>query len=650
MAEPLAHGYIAPTRCSILAGAAPPGPVAIPLYAKLPRMRIAPIDWAIIAAYFLATLAVGLWASRQAGRNTAEFFLSGRNMPWWLLGTSMVATTFSTDTPNLVTDIVRQNGVAGNWAWWAFLLTGMLTVFVYAKLWRRAGVLTDLEFYEIRYSGRAAAFLRGFRAIYLGVFFNIMIMASVTLAAIKIGGVLLGTSPVVTVLAAAGVTVLFSMMGGLRGVLLTDFLLFFTAMAGSVAAAVVALGHPAVGGLSGLVAHPNVRGRLDLLPDFNDPSQLIPLLIIPLAVQWWSVWYPGSEPGGGGYIAQRMLSARDEAEATAATLFFNTAHYALRPWPWILVALASLVVFPTLDSLRAAFPNVPAGIIGHDLAYPAMLTLLPAGLLGLVIASLAAAYMSTISTHLNWGASYVVNDFWRRFVQPDATEQRLVTVGRVATVSIMVLAALLALALQNALQAFQILLQIGAGTGLLFILRWFWWRINAFSELAAMVVSFAMALYLELLHPRLFPAAELSGSAKLLWGVGVTTVAWVATTLLTRPTDTRTLVRFYNLVRPGGPGWEPLVLRARAEGHSVLRPTAAWTVPQGILAMLVASVGVYAALFSTGYWLYGRRVLASVLAAVSVACVLYLVRVWKRVSGEDDAAAQPVQPDEVLRV
>ncbi|MFW6201130.1 MAG: sodium:solute symporter family protein [Gemmatimonadota bacterium] len=564
-------------------------------------MRLTPLDWAIVALYFAAVLAIGLWASRRAGRDTAEYFLSGRSMPWWLLGVSMVATTFSTDTPNLVTDIVRQNGVAGNWIWWAFLLTGMLTVFVYAKLWRRAGVLTDLEFYEIRYSGRPAAFLRGFRAVYLGVFFNVMIMATVTLAAIKIGGVMLGLSPVVMVLLAGGVTVTFSMLGGLRGVLLTDFLLFFTAIGGSVAAAVVAVGHPDVGGLSGLVSHPELADRLSLLPDFDDTTAVVTLLVLPLAVQWWSVWYPGAEPGGGGYVAQRMLSAKDEADATAATLLFNAAHYALRPWPWILVGLASLVVFPTVDSLREAFPGVSAEILGHDLAYPAMLTFLPAGVLGIVIASLAAAYMSTISTHLNWGASYVVNDVWKRFVEPDADERRLVRVGRVATALLMVLAAALALWLTNALQAFQILLQIGAGTGLLFILRWFWWRINAFSELTAMAVSFVVALYVELIHPDLFPALELSPSFRLVLGVAVTTVAWVAVTYMTRPTDEATLRRFYRLARPGGPGWRTIV-PPTAAGDVVARPDpdADWTVPQGILAMVAGCFAVYGALFATG--------------------------------------------------
>ncbi len=596
-------------------------------------MRLSPLDWWILGLYFAAALAIGVWAARRAGRDTKQFFLSGRNMPWWLLGVSMVATTFSTDTPNLVTDIVRQDGVSGNWVWWAFLLTGMLTVFVYAKLWRRAGVMTDLEFYEIRYGGRPAAFLRGFRALYLGVFFNVMIMATVSLAAIKIAGVLLGVPPVMTLLVAGGVTVAFSALGGLTGVLLTDFLLFITAMFGSVAAAVVAVRHPAVGGLDGLLASEAVAGKLSLLPDFSDPSSFLAVLVIPLAVQWWSVWYPGAEPGGGGYIAQRMLSARDETDATAATLFFNIAHYALRPWPWILVGLASLVVFPTLESIQVAFPGVSDAILGHDLAYPAMLTFLPSGLLGLVVASLAAAYMSTMSTHLNWGSSYVVHDFWHRFVSPDASERTLVTVGRVTTVLLMVLAAVLALWLRNALQAFQILLQIGAGTGLLFILRWFWWRINAYSEITAMVVSFLVALWLELIQPRLYPGLAIDSSFRLVIGVAITTVAWLAVTYVTRPTDEATLRRFYRTARPGGAGWRVVAERAAAAGEPLpTDPAEDWTVPRGILAMTAGVLAVYSALFATGYWLYGRTSLAALLTAVAVVAAAGLARIWGSVS------------------
>jgi solute:Na+ symporter, SSS family len=597
-------------------------------------MRFAGIDWLILGAYLLFTLLIGVFAARRAGRNTTEFFLSGRHMPWWLLGTSMVATTFSTDTPNLVTDIVRQNGVAGNWVWWAFLLTGMLTVFVYAKLWRRAGILTDLEFYELRYSGPTATFLRAFRAIYLGVFFNIMIMASVTLAATKIAGVLLGLSPLQTVLIAGGVTVCFSMMGGLRSVVLTDFVLFLTALAGSIIAAVYALRHPDVGGLSALLSHPQVSGRLSILPDFSDPAQYLPLLVIPLAVQWWSVWYPGAEPGGGGYVAQRMLAARSETDATGATLLFNVAHYALRPWPWILVALASIVVFPTVDSIREAFPHISPGILGHDLAYSAMLTLLPAGLLGFVVASLTAAYMSTISTHLNWGASYVVHDFWRRFVKPAAEERELVLVGRVTTLVLMVLAAAVALRLQNALQAFGILLQIGAGTGLLFILRWFWWRINAISELVAMVVSFAVAIYLELVHPSLFPGLPLDSSTRLVLGVAITTLAWVIATFLTKPASEERLRSFVALVQPGGPGWERVVRQAAAEGQPIRGSGGGWIVPQGILAMVAGCFAVYSALFAIGNWIYGRPLPAAVLTAISALAAVYVSRVWGRVSGD----------------
>ncbi|HUG39960.1 MAG TPA: sodium:solute symporter family protein [Longimicrobiales bacterium] len=601
-------------------------------------MNLSILDWAIVGVYLAAALAVGLVAARRAGRDTGQFFLSGRSMPWWLLGTSMVATTFSADTPNLVTDIVRQGGVAGNWVWWAFLLTGMLTVFVYARLWRRAGVMTDLEFYEIRYGGKPAAFLRGFRAVYLGVFFNVMIMATVTLAAIKIAGVLLGVSPFVAILVTGGVTVVFSALGGLTGVLLTDFLLFLTALAGSIAAAVVAVGHPDVGGLDALLANPALAGKLSILPDFSDPAAFLPLFVIPLAVQWWSVWYPGSEPGGGGYIAQRMLSARNEGDATAATLLFNVAHYAVRPWPWILVGLASLVVFPTVDSIREAFPRVAPSLLGHDLAYPAMLTFMPAGLLGLVVASLAAAYMSTMSTHLNWGSSYVVHDVWRRFVDRDAPERTLVRLGRVTTVVLMVLAALVALWLQNALQAFQILLQIGAGTGLLFILRWFWWRINAYSEITAMVVSFVVAVWLELVQPRLYPGLALTPSFKLVLGVAITTVAWVTATYLTRPTDDAVLRRFYRLTRPGGPGWRPVADRATAAGEPPLDTAGDWTVPRGILAMVAGCLAVYSALFATGYWIYGLVTPAFALTAVAVSAAYALARLWGGVSGRQEVA------------
>jgi len=592
-------------------------------------MALQAIDWAFVIGFFVVSLMIGLAVSRRAGRSAQEYFLSGRNMPWWLLGVSMVATTFSTDTPNLVTDIVRQNGVAGNWTWWAFLLTGMLTVFVYAKLWRRSRVVTDLEFYELRYSGKAAAFLRGFRALYLGVFFNVLIMASVSLAIIKIGGVMLCLTPVETLLIASIVTVVYSALGGLRGVLITDFFQFGMAMIGAVGAAVVALRLPQVGGLGGLLSSPRLAPKLDMLPDFSSLDSLIPLFILPLAVQWWSVWYPGAEPGGGGYIVQRMLSARGERHAVGATLFFNAAHYALRPWPWIIVALCSLMVFPDLEALRAAFPHIDPGVMRHDLAYPAMMTFLPAGLLGLVVASLIAAFMSTISTHLNWGSSYIVNDFYKRFIRPDADEHSQVRVGRISTAGLMVLACGLALLLSNALQAFHILLQIGAGTGLIFILRWFWWRINPYSELTAMTVSFLVAFYLQIIHPRTgLPA--LSSHIQLLIGVGITSAAWIGVTLITRPSDEGTLRDFMRRVQPGGPGWRKVAERAAAQGDPVESGERGWDVPAGILCMVTGCFAVYSALFATGNWIYGRPLPAAVLTLVSAAAALLLTRLWKR--------------------
>ena len=608
-------------------------------------MQLTTFDWIIVFAFFAVSLAIGLWASRDSGKSTKEFFLSGRNMPWWLLGVSMVATTFSADTPNLVTDIVRKQGVAGNWAWWAFLLTGMLTVFVYARLWRRSGVMTDLEFYELRYSGGPARFLRQFRAIYLGVFFNVMIMATVCLAGIKIAGVLLDINPITTVLLVSVVTVIYSALGGLKGVILTDFVQFTFAMIGAIWAAVVIVGMPEVGGLEVLFANPEVSERLSLVPAFDNPEVYVPLFVVPIAVQWWSVWYPGAEPGGGGYVAQRMLAAKNEDHAVAATLLFNVFHYALRPWPWILIALASLVVFPDLESIATAFPNVDRSVINDDLAYPAMLSFLPAGLLGLVIASLIAALMSTLSTHLNWGSSYVVHDWYNRFVEPDASEDRLVLIGRISTVVLMVLAAFLALALSNALEAFNILLQIGAGTGLIFILRWFWWRINAYTEIAGIFISFAVALLLRFVYPELgLPA--LAGYQELLLGIAITTVGWVAVTFLTRPTDMATLTNFYRVTRPGGPGWKPVLayrggLTADMRGDTLgtrqvdalsgeVNATADGQLPLRILAMLVGAITIYSILFSTGFFLYDDLLSAGIAAGVAVVGIFVLLTINTR--------------------
>lgn len=605
-------------------------------------MQLSTLDWIIIGSYFLLILIIGLIVSRKAGKNTSEFFLSGRGMPWWLLGISMVATTFSTDTPNLVTDIVRQHGVSGNWVWWAILLTGMLTVFVYAKLWRRSGVLTDVEFYEIRYSGKSAAFLRGFRAIYLGFFFNVLVMTTVTLAAIKIGGVMLGLEPWVIVLIAGSITVIFSMVGGFRAVIFTDLILFCTAMFGAVAAAYYALGHPDVGGLSGMLANETIQGKLSILPDFDKPDVFVPLLVIPLAVQWWSVWYPGGEPGGGGYIAQRMLAAKNEKHAIGATLFFNCAHYALRPWPWIIVALCSLAVFPNLASIQEAFPNINPAIVKDDLAYPAMLTFLPAGILGLVIASLAAAYMSTISTQLNLGSSYLVNDFWKRFIKPEASERQLVLVGRIFTLLLMVVSSVVALYAENALQMFNLMMQIGAGTGLIFLLRWFWWRINAYSELSAMVVSFLVAAFFFILdsYNGAIPKEEaliIPVWLQLTLGVAITTFAWLLATALTEPTDKKTLRSFYKLITPGGPGWTKVVEEAKADGEILDERGEAWDVPLGLLAMFFGCVAVYGALFATGYWLYGMTLTASILSVVAAVSMYLMFTTWKKMAPTREA-------------
>ncbi len=608
-------------------------------------MQLDFIDWSIIFGFFAISLVIGAVVSRQAGKSSADFFLSGRNMPWWLLGFSMVATTFAADTPGLVTNIVRENGVAGNWVWWAFLLTGMLTVFVYAKLWRRSGITTDLEFYELRYSGKPAAFLRGFRALYLGVFFNIIIMANVSLAAIKIGHVMLGLDPAETIVLAATVAVIFSAMGGLKGVLLTDFLLFIIAMVGSIGAAIVALQQADIGGMAKLITHPNVQDKMAMLPAFDlstDASRdlLITLLVIPLSVQWWSVWYPGAEPGGGGYIAQRMLAAKDEKHAIGATLFFNVAHYALRPWPWIIVALASLVVYPDNASLQLAYPDMPADQVKGDLAYPAMLAFLPHGLLGLVVASLIAAFMSTISTHLNWGSSYIVNDFYQRFVRPDAGQKELVRVGRLSTVLMMVFAGILALFLRDAYQGFEILLQIGAGTGLLFILRWFWWRINPYSEIVAMVVSFVVALWAAFAAPE-----EMPSWLKLIAGVGITTVAWIVATLVTPADDEEKLRSFYRLVHPGGRGWKRVLDKAAADG--VPLPTDGNShIGLGVACMLVGCVGVYAALFATGYYLYGQTTNAIILTVVAVVAAGFLATMWSKITAGDNST--PGQKPDVV--
>jgi solute:Na+ symporter, SSS family len=582
-------------------------------------VQLTPLDWIIVLASIGVSFAPAVWLARRAGSSTAEFFTSGRAAPWWLVGVSMVATTFSTDTPNLVTNIVREGGVAGNWAWWAFLLTGMSTVFFYARLWRRLGVLTDLEFYELRYSGRAATWVRGFRAVYLGVVFNVVIMAAVNLAAAKIANVLLGWSIGQTLLICGVMNVAFAATSGLWGVLVTDFIQFGIAMTGSIAAAFYAVQHPAVGGLDGLFAQIPPK-TLALVPDFSDWSVALPVFIVPLTVQWWSTWYPGSEPGGGSYVAQRMLAARSEQDAMAGTLLFNVAHYALRPWPWILVALSSMLVFPRVEDIRAALPHVDPALVGHDMAYPAMLTFLPPGVLGIMVAGLLAAYVSTISTHLNWGTSYLVHDLYRRFVRPDATERHYVMTGRVVTAALMVAAGALSVVLESARATFDLLLSIGAGTGLLYLLRWFWWRINAWSEIAAMASSFLLAVALLVLQRAgLSPSPHITLVATVL----ITTVVWLAATFLTRPTDPETLARFYRLVRPAGPGWT--TVRTACGG---LPP--ADDLRAALLGMASSSVVVYSALFGTGHVLMGHVSAAVVSAVILIISLTVMIRAMVR--------------------
>tara|TARA_R110001632_G_scaffold125235_1_gene238461 strand:+ start:5281 stop:7011 length:1731 start_codon:yes stop_codon:yes gene_type:complete len=576
-------------------------------------MNLQTIDYSIIIGFFILSLVIGIWVSKSAGKNTKEYFLSGRNMPWWLLGVSMVATTFAADTPGLVTELVRVDGVAGNWVWWAFLLTGMLTVVFYAKLWRKSGITTDLEFYELRYSGKVAGFLRGFRAIYLGVIFNIITMAGVCLAGAKIANILLGISQGETLLYSSIIVVIYSSLGGLKGVLITDFVQFIIAMVGSIWATIYILDLPEIGGLTNLLSHENVSGKLDLLPDFSNKEALITLFIIPLAVQWWSTWYPGAEPGGGGYIAQRMLAAKDEKNATWATLFFNFAHYALRPWPWILVGLASLVIFPNLTDLNTAFPGLAADMQGHDVAYAAMMTYLPAGLLGIVLTSLIAAFMSTISTQLNWGSSYIVNDLYSRFMNPEATERQKVVVGKISVVLLMLCAALFSFYLTSAKDVFDLLLQIGAGTGLLFILRWFWHRINPFSEIAAMAISFIIAMLFFIdKKAELGLFDSLAGYEKLILGVVITTIGWVLVTLLTKPSDKNTLEKFNTLI---------------FDNESKFK-----NIGSKILAFFFGIIGIYSFLFATGNWIYGETNLAIGLSLLTLFCVFGLQRVWKKIS------------------
>jgi solute:Na+ symporter, SSS family len=604
-------------------------------------MHLQTLDWFVILLSLVVCFVPALFFAKRAGKSAAEFFVSARSVPWWLAGLSMVATTFSADTPNLVTDIVRRQGVSGNWVWWAFALTGVATVFFYARLWRRSGVMTDLEFYEVRYSGKAAAIVRGFRSVYLGFFFNCIIMASVNLAACKIGGILFGLDRWQTLLACGLLNVVFAAHSGLWGVLVIDMIQFGVMMTAVLAAAFFAVQH--VGGLDVLVTTlaakegPGGINYLNFLPDFRDHWDMaMAVFIMPLAVQWWAVWYPGAEPGGGSYIAQRMLASKSERDSLGAVLFFNIAHYVLRPWPWILVALCSLVVFPQLSDIQAAFPNLDPSLLGDDIAYPAMLKFLPVGFAGLMVGGLIAAYSSTILTHLNWGASYLVHDFYRRFLKPEATEKQAVFIGRLVTVGLFVCASALTFVLETAKDTFDIILQIGAGTGLLYLVRWFWWRVTAWCEIVAMVVSF-------LVSAGLFVGKKnglvLSTHEALLTTIGVTTLAWVLTAFLGPRTDGKTLVEFVRRVRPPGPGWN----RFRQEA-GISRTEAAPTrdnIPLALVGWMSGCAFIWSGLFLVGSLLYGRHgqaTLAGIVCAISGLALVYVVRtLWSAPAGPTDS-------------
>jgi Na+/proline symporter len=594
-------------------------------------LHLTALDWTILVLSLGITFVPAILLAKRAGRNTSEFFAAGRQAPWWLIGISLVATTFSTDTPNLVTNLVRTGGVASNWVWWAFLLTGMATVFFYARLWRRSGVLTDLEFYELRYSGKAATFVRGFRAIYLGLIFNIMIIATVNLAAAKIASILFGIPEYVTLPIAGAVVIAFAATAGLWGVMVTDMIQFFITMSSAFAAAYYALKSPQIaqlGGLHGLIEHFNRTSTLSLLPDFSNWAVALSIFIIPLTVQWWSVWYPGSEPGGGSYVAQRMLSARRESDSLWGTMLFQAAHYALRPWPWIVVALASMVVYPDLNAIHRAFPNVAANLVGDDIAYPAMLVFLPAGWAGFMVAGLFAAYRSTLESHLNWGTSYLVHDFYRRFWNKDASEKHYVLVGRIVTGLIMVLAILFTFALATAKDAFNLILSIGAGTGLIYLLRWFWWRINAWSEVSAMISSFVISL-------GFFMYGRASGhpvdsTYQLIGTVLFTTIVWIVTTYATPATDEAELVKFYSLVRPAGAGWKHIREKAGL-------PASPDSLPNALLGWVLGLSAIYSALFGTGAYVYGHITQGLVFTAVFVVSTFWLAmlsaRMWQRDPG-----------------
>jgi Na+/proline symporter len=566
-------------------------------------------DWVVLALYFALSFGIA-WSLRgRAQKSLADFFVSGRGVPWWLAGTSMVATTFSADTPLAVTGLTAQFGIAGNWLWWSLLMSGMLTVFFFARLWRRAGVLTDVELIELRYAGRPAAFLRGFRALYLGVLMNCLIIGWVNLAMVKVLKVSLGLNKIEAVLLCLAVTAIYTTVSGLWGVLITDLLQFLLMMTMTIVLAVFAV--RAVGGLGALrervlaaeTAHGGGGSLLGFLPAPESAWMPLTVFLVYVGVNWWASWYPGAEPGGGGYVAQRIFSARDEKHSLWATLWFNIAHYALRPWPWILVALASVVLYPNLADKEAGYVQV---MVDH----------LPASLRGLMLASFLAAYMSTISTHLNWGASYAINDFYRRFLRPRASEAHHLRASQAATLLLMLAAAGVTYFLETIRGAWQLLLMIGAGTGAVYLLRWYWWRVNAWSEISAMAAAFLTSLALHAARP--FAGSEQVVFAKnMVATTGVVTAVWLVTTYLTRPEPVARLESFYRRARPAAFGWRPIAARAA----DVPAVTSGW---YNLRAWALGCALVYLALFATGEFLLGEWTSGLRLGAGAAASALLL--------------------------
>jgi SSS family transporter len=580
-------------------------------------VKLVTIDWLIIAAYFVMSLLIGLYYARRAGRSTEEYFLSARSMPWWLAGTSMVATTFAADTPLAVTEMVARNGVAGNWLWWSLLASGMLTVFFFARLWRRARVMTDVEFVELRYSGKPAAFLRGFRALYLGLPINLIIMGWVNLGMAKVLSGTLGLAKWQALGLCLGITFIYSILSGFWGVVVTDAVQFVIAMVGSIALAVFAVN--AVGGLenlkTGLARVTPVGstepfgpgGAISLLPD-GTAMWMLPLLtlVVYLGVNWWASWYPGAEPGGGGYIAQRIFSAKNEKHGLLATLWFNIAHYALRPWPWVIVALCSLVLY------NGTTPNPETGLPDAAFGYVQVMNdYLPVGFRGLLLASFGAAYMSTIATQMNWGASYIINDFYRRFVKTEASEKHYVFASRVATLIIVLLSIVVTYYMNRITSGWELVLALGAGTGLVYILRWYWWRINAWSEVSAMTCALVVSLSLR--YYEIFDTATPTGFAQqILTTVGITTVVWLVATFVTAPEPMEKLISFYRRVHPAGTWWRPV---AREAGM----PERTGEIGPNLLNWLMGIALVYSTLFGIGELIFGTWFKTIMFIAIAVA-------------------------------